>query len=147
MSTKSLSAGLIIVLSLSVTSVLSPSAQAGTLTNNFDVPYNYFANGIIGDTNWDGVYLGFGDIPGGNVGGSGAGATLAADAGISFPSFLTVQTTGSDWSDVGDDGFFIWKLVAGDFDVSVESAPVWNNLGFNFAGLMARAYNTNNTGS
>jgi hypothetical protein len=58
-----------------------------------------------------------------------------------------VQTTGSDWSDVGDDGFFIWKLVVGDFDVSVESAPVWNNVGFNFAGLMARAYNTNNSGS
>jgi hypothetical protein len=60
---------------------------------------------------------------------------------------LTIQTTGSDWSDVGDDGFFIWKLVAGDFDVSVESAPVWNNMGFNFAGLMARAYNTNNSSS
>jgi hypothetical protein len=61
MSTKFISAGLIVVLPLAV---LCPSAQAATLTNNFDVPHNYFANGIIGDTNWDGVYLGFGDLPG-----------------------------------------------------------------------------------
>src|SRR5690349_22847724 len=102
MMTKLISAGLVLVLSLAM---LSPLARAGTLTNNFDVPHNYLANGVIGDTNWDGVYMGFGDLPQGNTGGSGGGATLAADAGISFPSFLTVQTTGSDWSDVGDDGF------------------------------------------
>jgi len=36
---------------------LGLSAQAGTLINNFTTPFDYVANGIIGDTNWDGVYL------------------------------------------------------------------------------------------
>src|SRR5215471_11962208 len=144
MRTKLTSTTLGIVFSVAI---LGSSLQAGSITNNFDVPHNFLTTGVLGDTNWDGVYLGFGDIPGGNAGGSGNGATLAADANVSFPSFLTIQTTGSDWSDVGDDGFFLWKLVAGDFDVSVESAAIWNNVGFNFAGLMARAYNPNNSGS
>src|SRR5258708_3082273 len=109
------------------------SAPAETITNNFDVPYDLVANGIIGNTNWDGVYLGFGDIPGGNPGGSGIGVALTANANVSFPSFLTVQTTGSDWSAAGDDGFFLWKLAAGDFDVSVQSSPVWQSDGNNFA--------------
>src|SRR5262245_25654974 len=126
---------------------LTLSAWAGSITNNFDTPHDFVAAGVLGDPNWDGVYLGFGDIPNGDPGGSGAGATLAADASMSFANFLTVQTTGSDWSGAGDDGFFIWKLVSGDFDASVQSAPIWNNVGFNFAGLMARAYNPNNTGS
>src|SRR6516225_8506242 len=125
MNTKPNAKRFLLVLSLAVLSlaVLVPSTQAGSVTNNFDVTRNFLTTGVIGETNWDGVYLGFGDIPGGNPGGSGNGSTVAADANVSFPAFLTVQTTGSDWSDVGDDGFFLWKLVAGDFDVSVESAP------------------------
>jgi hypothetical protein len=128
---------------------VSLSVQAGSLTNNFDYPQNYLLNGVLGDTNWDGVYLGFGDLPNGNAGGSGNGRTLLADGNISFGGFLTVQTTGSDWSGAGDDGFYLWKLVSGDFDVSVESAPVpsWNNVPNNFAGLLVRAFNTNNTGA
>ena len=126
---------------------VSLSVQAGSLTNNFDYPQNYLLNGVVGDTNWDGVYLGFGDVPGGNAGGSGNGRTLLADGNISFGGYLTVQTTGSDWSAAGDDGFFLWKLVAGDFDVSVQSAPVWYNVANNFAGLLVRAFNTNNTGA
>src|ERR1035437_2517654 len=43
-------------------------AQAGTITNNFTTARDYVVNGIIGETNWDGVYLGFGDIPGGGAG-------------------------------------------------------------------------------
>ena len=126
---------------------LHPAARAGSIINNFDVTHDFVASGVAGVTNWDGVYLGYGDIPGGDPGGSGNGMTLAADANGSFAGFLTVQTSGSDWSDGADDGFFVWKLVSGDFDVSVESAPIWNNVGFNFAGLMARAYNPNNLGS
>src|SRR5262249_11867610 len=127
--------------------ILGSSLQAGSITNNFDVPHDFLTTGVLGETNWDGVYLGFGDIPGGNAGGAGNGVSLAADANVSFPSFLTVQTTGGDWAGTGDDGFFLWKLVKGDFDVSVESAPIWNNPAFNFAGLIARAYHTNNSGS
>jgi hypothetical protein len=122
-------------------------APAGSITNNFEVPRDFVVTGILGDTNWDGVYLGFGDIPGGDPGGSGNGVTLAADASVSFPSFLTVQTTGSDWSGSGDDGFFLWRLVAGDFDVSVQSSPVWQSDANNFAGLLVRPYNTNGSGA
>jgi hypothetical protein len=54
--TKFISAGLIVVAALSCGCVRR--LKLPPLTNNFDVPRNYFANGIIGDTNWDGVYLG-----------------------------------------------------------------------------------------
>ncbi|MGH7952678.1 MAG: hypothetical protein ACREFE_12290, partial [Limisphaerales bacterium] len=122
-------------------------SKADSITNNFDASYDYVANGIVGDTNWDGVYLGFGDIPNGNAGGSGNGSSSIADANVTFPSFLTVETAGSDWSGNGDDGFFLYKVVAGDFDVSVQSAPPFPAVANNFAGLMVRAYNTNNSGA
>ncbi len=128
---------------------LAVAAQAGSLTNNFTSVFDYVANGIVGDTNWDGVYLGFGDIPGGNAGGNGNGVSVAADTTLQSPpiGFLRVQTTGSDWSGAGDDGFYAWKLVSGDFDVSVQSVPPWQNQGNNFAGLMVRAWNTNQSGA
>lgn len=124
----------------------SQHVRADDLTNDFNNPVDYVANGIVGETNWDGVYLGFGDIPGGNIGGSGAGASLAANTELS-PTFLAVQTTGSDWSANGDDGFYVWKVVSGDFDVSVESFPPFLGIGANFAGLLVRAWNTNQSGA
>ena len=67
-------------------------AQAGGVTNNFDTSYDYSANGVIGDTNWDGVYLGFGDVPNGNAGGSGEWFfTSWRMRTIRFPAFLTVR--------------------------------------------------------
>ena len=122
-------------------------ASAGSYTNNFDVSHDYVTDGIIGDTNWDGVYLGFGDIPGGGAGGSGNGATLAANANVSFPGYFLVQSTRGDWAGAGDDGFFLYKIVSGDFDVSVQSIPTWNITANHFAGLLVRAYHTNNTGA
>ena len=70
-----------VVTLFSATLLLSASCGpvfASGITNNFDTAADYVANGILGDTNWDGVYLGFGDIQNGNPGGSGNGATLAA---------------------------------------------------------------------
>ena len=96
---------------------LGLSAQAGTLINNFTTPFDYVANGIIGDTNWDGMYLRFGDIPGGNVGDDPAGNTAVANSAYTYPGYLSLRSSGGDWSNAGDDGVFIWKLVAGDFDV------------------------------
>src|ERR1039457_7616423 len=68
---------------------LVPSAQAGTLINNFTTPLDYVANGFIGDTNWDGMYLRFGDIPGGDIGGNPAGTTAIADSGVTYPGYLS----------------------------------------------------------
>src|SRR5579864_9333382 len=83
---------------------LSQHVRADSITNNFTYSVDYFGNGIIGDTNWDGVYLGFGDIPGGNNGGDGNGSTVVANANLTDPGFLTVQSTAGSWVGNGDDG-------------------------------------------
>jgi hypothetical protein len=43
---------------------LDLSVQAGSITNNFDIPVDFLTNGVVG-TMWDGVYFGAGDVPGG----------------------------------------------------------------------------------
>jgi hypothetical protein len=134
-------------LALLVASGLALQVRAGSLVNNFNVPFDYVHNGIIGDTNWDGVYLSFGDVPGGNNGGDGNGSTLVGNASIDNAGFLTVQSTRSSWAGAGDDGFFLYKVVSGDFDASVQIAPPFSNPNFNLPGLMARAWNTNNSGA
>src|SRR5215475_724249 len=134
--------------------VFGLSARADTLNNDFSTPFNYVANGIIGDTNWDGVYLRFGDITGGSAGTDGNGDTIAANTTVFGPGYFGIQNARGNWSGADDDGFFIYKVVQGDFDVSVESAPAtfnggtgFDNRGNNFAGLQIRLYNTNNSGA
>jgi hypothetical protein len=116
-------------------------AQAGVYTNNFDTTFNY-TNGIPAST-WDGVYLGVGDVPNGST--TTAGKTVAADINISFPflGFLSVEETGGGWQGNRDDGFYIWKLVSGDFDASVLITAPYNNAPNNFCGLLTRAFTTN----
>ncbi len=145
---------LVLTTAASVLIALGLSARAATLNNDFSIPYDYVANGIIGDTNWDGVYLRFGDIPAGSAGGSGNGNTVIANTSSPYPGFLNLQEIGGDWSGADDDGFFIYKVVQGDFDVSVENDPAtiiggtgFDSRGFNFTGLMLRAYNPNNSGA
>jgi hypothetical protein len=128
---------------------------ADTINNTFDTPFDYVANGIIGDTNWDGIYLRGGDIAGGaSIGGSGSGVQNVASTASPFGGFLNLQNTGGDWSGADDDGFFIYKVVQGDFDVSVQSVPgtLSGGTGYdgranNFSGLQVRAYHTNNSGA
>src|SRR5438105_8401704 len=88
-------------------------SRADTLLNDFSVPFDYVANGIIGDTNWDGVYLRFGDVPNGSAGGSGNGNTLVANSTVFGGGFLGLQNAGGDWSGNDDDGFYIYKVVKG----------------------------------
>ena len=130
------------------------AARADTLTNNFTSPFDYVANGIIGDTNWDGMYLRFGDIPGGNIGDDPAGDTEIADSSITYAGYLSLRSSGGDWAGAGDDGVLLWKLVTGDFDVTVQSSPfdlsggmAYDNGAYQMAGLMARAYNPDNSGA
>ncbi|HEY9172310.1 MAG TPA: Ig-like domain-containing protein [Verrucomicrobiae bacterium] len=131
---------------------LALTARAGSLVNTFDDAFDYVANGIVGDTNWDGVYLRQGDVPGGSEG-WGSGQTLIANTTI-FPGYLGVQSIFTDWSGGDDDGFFLYKVVKGDFDVSVENVPYnlsgglgYDNRYYHFAGLLVRAYNPNNSGA
>src|SRR5574339_655743 len=101
------------VASLTFATLLSV-ARADTLLNSFDVPFDYVANGIIGDTNWDGVYLRGGDIPSGSAGGFGNGVENVANTAAPFAGYLSSQNTGGDWSGADNDGFFIYKVVQGD---------------------------------
>src|SRR6266516_6213907 len=130
------------------------AARADTLNNDFSTPFDYVANGIIGDTNWDGVYLRAGDIPDGSVGGFGSGVQNIAGTASPFAGFLNSRNTGGDWSGADNDGFFLYKVVSGDFDVSVQNVPGslgggtgYDNRGNNFAGLQIRAHNPNNSGA
>jgi len=125
---------------------LALQGRADSIINNFTTSQDYIANGIIGDTNWDGVYLRFGDIPGGNNGGDGNGVTSQANTTYAG-GYLTIQGTGGSWAGAGDDGFFLYKVVSGDFDASVQIANPFNAPNYHLPGLLARAWNTNLSGS
>ena len=117
---------------------LSLCARAGSITNNFDAPVDFLATGVAG-TLWDGVYFGAGDVP---LGTPGTGTTLAANTTtlpvIGGVGYLYVQSTGGGWEGAQDDGFFLFKNVAGDFDVSVQIAgSPFQSVNYHFAGLAA----------
>jgi len=121
--------------------VLGFNARAGTIGPYlFDQGRDYIANGVVG-TFWDGVYLGAGDVPLGNNGGS-VGFTTGANENT-FPNFMAVSSRNTGWAGAEDDGFFIYKVVSGDFDVSVQIGANYDNRAFNQSGLLARAMTTN----
>ena len=106
-------------------------------TNSFNQNVNYLTNGIAG-TIWDGVYFGAGAFD--NTGTLGPGATVQCDANITTAGTLTLQTTGTAWENADDDGFFLFKVVPGDFSAVVHVVSPFNNAGYNTAGLQARAF-------
>src|SRR5665213_313324 len=118
------------------------SVKAGSITNNFTGSADYVGGGILGETNWDGVYLKGGDIPGG----TGTGTTTRANE-TDNPGFLTVQGTVGAWVGNEDDSFFVYKVVAGDFDVSVGIVPPFDSSNYHLPGVLVRAYNPNNSGA
>src|ERR1035437_3753975 len=91
--------------------------RADTLVNTFNNPFYYVANGIIGDTNWDGVYLNQGDVPGG----TGAGTTIVANE-TAIPGFLTTQGSVGNWAVPNQAD--AWFLIAN----SVRTFPEWHGL-------------------
>jgi regulation of enolase protein 1 (concanavalin A-like superfamily) len=113
-------------------------------TDNFSTPHNYITNGLLG-TSWDGEYLNFGDVPSGQeFAGAGAGQTFDLDADISNTNNLSLNAAGSSWEGVGDDGPFLFKIVTGDFQASINITTM-NDINVNAAGLMARLFD--DTGS
>jgi hypothetical protein len=121
------------------------TAQAQVVTNTFMNPsLDLVTNGVIG-SGFDGADLAFGDVPGANNGGAGNGMTLAANSGASIGApgsgFLVVQTVDSAWGQggPGDDGFFAFNIVRGDFTASLNVAEPFENENYVFTGLMARA--------
>jgi Family of unknown function (DUF5695) len=117
---------------------LATQAQV-TFTDNFNTNVNYLTNGVSG-TIWDGVYFGAGEFNNTGEGGGGPGATIQCDANITAASTLTLQTTGTAWENADDDGFFLFKVVKGDFSASVHIVTPFNNAAYNTAGLQARAF-------
>ena len=108
-------------------------------TNSFNTSVNYLTNGIAG-TIWDGVYFGAGEFNNTGIGGGGPGATLQCDANITAAGTLTLQTTGTAWEAADDDGFFLFKVVPGDFSASVHVVSPFDASDYNTAGLQARAF-------
>src|ERR1700678_2814338 len=101
------------------------TTQAQVVTNTFtSTTLDLVTNGVIG-SGFDGADLNFGDVPGANNAGVGhGGVTLAANSGASIGApgsgFLVVQTINSAWGEggPGDDGFFAFNIVDGDFTLS-----------------------------
>jgi hypothetical protein len=122
--------------------MIAVADAATSFSDNFNANVNYLTNGIVG-TIWDGAYFGAGEFANTGVGGGGPGATVQCDANISTPSELTLQTTGTAWEAADDDGFFLFKVIQGDFSVAVHIVTPFNNSAYNTAGLQARAFSGN----
>src|SRR5882757_4188543 len=113
-----------------------------TYSDTFTTSINYLTNGLTGKI-WDGVYFGAGEFANTGVGGGGLGQTIQCDAAITAANTLTLQTTGTAWEGADDDGFFLFKVVPGDFSAVVHVVSPFNNAGYNTAGLQARAFSPN----
>ena len=110
-----------------------------TFTDNFAGPVSYVTNGVAG-TIWDGIYLGAGEIANATGNGSAAGSVSVADAGISSNDLLTIASLQTDWENTADDGVFLFKVITGDFDMSVRVIGPTDTGAYNLPGLMVRAF-------
>lgn len=104
------------------------------VTDDFSVPRNYLTEGIAG-TMWNGLLLDTNDLP---FGGNGIAQTLAADAGVTTPGRLTVQTKDSNFASGQDAGFFLYRIVNGDFSIAVQLTS-FDTPAYHMPGLMVRA--------
>src|SRR5262249_28470276 len=107
-----------------------------TFTDNFGVNHDYLNNGVAG-SGYDGVYLKQGDIPESTF--NGTGLTLGADANMGIPNVLSITNQNGQWENDGNDGFFLFKYVPGDFQVSVHISD-YQIVAYTFPGLGARAF-------
>lgn len=105
------------------------------VTDSFGTARDYLAAGIVG-TPWHGLLLGTNDVPPAGVT-LGLGKTLTANAGITKPGVLTVQSTDTGFDSTENDGFLLYRVMPGDFDISVQIKS-FNNAAFHMPGLMAR---------
>src|SRR5260370_22204392 len=116
------------------------SAQAlVTYTDNFNTSVNYLTNGVAG-TIWDGIYLGAGEIANATGTGAGLGSVSVADAKISSNGVLTVASLQPDWENASDDGVLFFKVITGDFDMSMRVLGPIDTGSYNLPGLMVRAF-------
>jgi DUF1680 family protein len=107
--------------------------------DDFSAPITYLTNGVAG-TMWDGVYLAGGEIAGATGVGAANGSVAVADADISGSGRLTFASLQTDWEDAADDGVFLFKVITGDFDMSVHIVGPADARAYNLPGLMVRAF-------
>ncbi len=110
-----------------------------TFSDNFSANADYLSNGVAG-TMWDGIYLGAGEFPFATSTGAAAGTASAADANLTGNNLLTLASVQTDWENTADDGVFLFKVITGDFDMSVQVIGPIDIGTFNFPGLMVRAF-------
>src|ERR1039458_1262444 len=89
---------------------------------------------------WDGVYRGAGSIANATGVGAAAGTVSVANANITAANTLSVTSLQTDWENAADDGFLLFKVITGDFDMSVRVVAPINSNAYNFPGLMVRAF-------
>lgn len=118
--------------------IQSSQAQV-TVADDFSTPVNYLANGVNG-TVWDGLYLGAGAIAQATGDGAASGSVSLANADISSNSTLTIASLQTDWENEADDGAFLFKVISGNFDMSVHVIGPIDNAPYNLPGLMVRAF-------
>ena len=123
---------------LFVVAIFRVHAQV-TFTDNFTTPINYLTNGVAG-TIWDGIYLGAGEIANFTDVGTAAGTVSLANADINGNNVLTIASLQTDWENAADDGVFLFKVITGDFDMSVHIISPTDTGAYNLPGLMVRAF-------
>lgn len=122
--------------------VLAVESSQGqvTYTDNFATSVNYLTSGVAG-TIWDGVYLGAGSIANATgTDGVAPGTVSVANANITAAGTLSVTSLNTDWENGADDGFLLFKVITGDFDMSMRIVSPMNNNAYNIPGLMVRAF-------
>lgn len=122
-----MSLGLAALLSVGM---LSTASAAVVIQDNFDTPHDYSTKNVTG-TIWDGVMF--------NDGTHGTQNTVVtqANASITNAGQLTLQSRQGSWDGAQDDGFFLYRNVAGDFVASVEIISA-NTGSYHDLGIMAR---------
>jgi hypothetical protein len=125
------------------TNSTSVTVRAPTFTDNFSANHDYVASGVTG-TVGTAVYLKNGDIPETTF--AGTGNTSGADANIGAPGTLSVTNANGQWENDGNDGFFLFKYVTGDFQMAVHIID-YDIINYTFPGLGARAYSKGTNGT
>ncbi len=106
------------------------------VTEDFSAARNFLTQGVAG-TYWHGVTFGTNDVPPGGVT-AGLGQTTMANSGISKAGRLTVQSSDTGFDAAENDGFFLYRVIQGDFSIAIQ-VNTFNNAAFHMPGLMARA--------
>jgi hypothetical protein len=127
------------------TNTVNATVRPPAFTDNFGANHDYLVSHVNG-TPYDGVYLNNGDVPESTFNGVGVGMTSAADANVSSNNCLTVTNANGQWENDGDDGFFLFRYVPGDFQVAVHITD-YLIAAYTFPGLGARAYSFGTNGT